>query len=337
MSSSKIEHKLPLEVLEGLAIDQKPIIVMSEGNDPRVIAGAIAAFNSGICQIVLLGSKIRIKTECKNMGLNLPTEISIINPEKSELLSEFEKEYLNLRKKKGASIIEAKTKIKEPLIFAALMVRLGYSNGTVGGAVETTSNVVRAAIQIIGKSDDANLISSCFLMYPKSTRPMVFSDCGLVINPDADELASIAVMAAQSCKDLLQIEPIVAMLSFSTKGSASHPKVSKVVKATKIVKSRNPEIKIDGELQFDAAISPEIAELKAKGSSITGNANVMIFPNLDAGNIGYKISQRLGGAEAIGPILQGLAKPANDLSRGCSATDVTQMIAVTILQANRLQ
>ena len=337
MSSSKIEHKLPLEILEGLAIDQKPIIVMSEGNDPRVIAGAIAAFNSGICQIVLLGSKIRIKTECKNLGLNLPTEISIINPEKSELLSEFEKEYLNLRKKKGGSIKEAKTKIKEPLIFAALMVRLGYSTGTVGGAVETTSNVVRAAIQIIGKSDDANLISSCFLMYPKSTRPMVFSDCGLVINPDADELASIAVMAAQSCKDLLQIEPIVAMLSFSTKGSASHPKVSKVVKATKIVKSRNPEIKIDGELQFDAAISPEIAELKAKGSSITGNANVMIFPNLDAGNIGYKISQRLGGAEAIGPILQGLAKPANDLSRGCSATDVTQMIAVTILQANRLQ
>ena len=173
-------------------------------------------------------------------------------------------------------------------------------------------------------------------MYPKSTRPMVFSDCGLVINPDADELASIAVMAAQSCKDLLQIEPNVAMLSFSTKGSAIHPKVSKVVKATKIVKSRNPEIKIDGELQFDAAISPEIAELKAKGSSTAGNANVMIFPNLDAGNIGYKITQRLAGAEAIGPILQGLAKPANDLSRGCNASDVAQMIAVTILQANRL-
>ena len=337
MSSSKIEHKLPLEVLEGLAIDQKPIIVMSEGNDPRVIAGAIAAFNSGICQIVLLGSKIRIKTECNNLGLNLPTEISIINPEKSELLSEFEKEYLNLRKKKGGSIKEAQTKIKEPLIFAALMVRLGYAAGTVSGAIETTSNVVRAAIQIIGKSDDANLISSCFLMYPKNSRPMVFSDCGLVINPDADELASIAVMAAQSCKDLLQIEPNVAMLSFSTKGSAIHPKVSKVVKATKIVKSRNPEIKIDGELQFDAAISPEIAELKAKGSSIAGNANVMIFPNLDAGNIGYKISQRLGGAEAIGPILQGLAKPANDLSRGCSAADVTQMIAVTILQASNSQ
>ena len=336
MSSSKIEHKLPLEVLDGLAIDQKPIIVMSEGNDPRVIAGAIAAFNSGICQIVLLGSKIRIKTECKNLSLSLPTDINIIDPKKSNLLPEFEREYLHLRKKKGGSAEDARVKIKEPLYFAALMVKLGYAAGTVGGAVETTSNVVRAALQIIGKSTDANLISSCFLMYPKSTRPMVFSDCGLVINPDADELASIAVMAAQSCKDLLQIEPNVAMLSFSTKGSAIHPKVSKVVKATKIVKSRNPEIKIDGELQFDAAISPEIAELKAKGSSITGDANVMIFPNLDAGNIGYKISQRLGGAEAIGPIIQGLAKPANDLSRGCSGTDVAQMIAVTILQANRL-
>ncbi len=337
MSPSKVEHKLPLEVLEGLALDQKPRIVMSEGNDPRVIAGAIAACNSGICQIILLGSPLGIKNECKNLGLNLPIDISIINPEKSELLPEFEKEYLNIRKKKGGSIKEAQTKIKEPLIFAALMVRLGYSTGTVGGAVETTSNVVRAAIQIIGKSDDAKLISSCFLMYPKGTFPMVFSDCGLVINPDEDELASIAVMAAQSCKKLLQIEPIVAMLSFSTKGSASHPKVSKVVKATKIVKSRNPEIKIDGELQFDAAISPKIAELKAKGSSIAGHANVMIFPNLDAGNIGYKITQRLGGAEAIGPILQGLAKPANDLSRGCSAADVTQMIAVTILQASNSQ
>jgi phosphate acetyltransferase len=217
------------------------------------------------------------------------------------------------------------------------MVKLGYAAGTVGGAVETTSNVVRAAIQIIGKSDDVQLISSCFLMYPKSAYPMVYSDCGLVIDPTEDELASIAILAAKSCKNLLQTEPHVAMLSFSTKGSANHRKVSKVVTATKIVQSKSPEIKIEGELQFDAAISPEIAKLKAKGSLIAGRANVMIFPNLDAGNIGYKITQRLGGAQAIGPILQGLAKPANDLSRGCSADDVTQMIAVTALQANRIQ
>lgn len=337
MGSSKIEHKLPLQVLEELALDQKPTIVMSEGHDPRIISGAIAAHNTGICQIALLGNQIMIKAECKNLGLSLPTDINIIDPKKSNLLPEFEREYLHLRKKKGGSAEDARVKIKEPLYFAALMVKLGYAAGTVGGAVETTSNVVRAAIQIIGKSSDAHLISSCFLMYPTNNYPMVYSDCGLVIDPNEEELASIAEMAAQSCKDLLQTEPRIAMLSFSTKGSARHSMVSKVVAATKIVQSKNPHIKIDGELQFDAAISPQIASSKAEKSTIAGNANVMIFPNLDAGNIAYKISQRLGGAEAIGPILQGLAKPANDLSRGCSATDVTQMIAVTILQANRLQ
>ena len=337
MNSSKTEHKLPLKVLEELVINQKPIIVMSEGSDPRIITGAIAAYNTGTCQIVLIGDQITIKTECNALGVNLPSGIKIIDPEKSELLTEFEKEYLSLRKNKGISVDEARTKVKDPLNFAALMVKLGYAAGTVGGAVETTSNVVRAAIQIIGKSDDVQLISSCFLMYPKGTYPMVYSDCGLVIDPTEDELASIAIMAAKSCKSLLQTEPYVAMLSFSTKGSANHHKVSKVVTATEIVQSKSPEIKIEGELQFDAAISPEIAKLKAKGSLIAGRANVMIFPNLDAGNIGYKITQRLGGAQAIGPILQGLAKPANDLSRGCSADDVTQMIAVTALQANRIQ
>jgi phosphate acetyltransferase len=336
MSSSRIESKLPLEVLEELGIDHKPVIVMSEGNDPRVINGALAAYNKGVCQIVLLGSELIIKAEFTKLDVDLPSGVKIIDPEKSELLIEFEKEYFNLRKKKGISIEEARSKVKEPLNFAALMVRLGHAAGTVGGAVETTSTVVRAAIQLIGKSDDAQLISSCFLMYPKGAYPMVYSDCGLVIDPTEDELASIAVMAADSCKNLLLTDPRVAMLSFSTKGSATHPKASKVIKATKIVRSNNPEIEIDGELQFDAAISPEIAQTKAKGSPTAGTANVMVFPNLDAGNIGYKITQRLGGAEAIGPILQGLVKPANDLSRGCSANDVAQMIAVTVLQANRI-
>ena len=336
MSSSRIESKLPLEVLEELGTDHKPVIVMSEGNDPRVINGALAAYNKGVCQIVLLGSELIIKAEFTKLDVDLPSGVKIIDPEKSELLIEFEKEYFNLRKKKGISIEEARSKVKEPLNFAALMVRLGHAAGTVGGAVETTSTVVRAAIQLIGKSDDAQLISSCFLMYPKGTYPMVYSDCGLVIDPTEDELASIAVMAADSCKNLLLTNPRVAMLSFSTKGSATHPKASKVTKATKIVRSKNPEIEIDGELQFDAAISPEIAQTKAKGSPTAGTANVMVFPNLDAGNIGYKITQRLGGAEAIGPILQGLVKPANDLSRGCSANDVAQMIAVTVLQANRI-
>ena len=337
MGSSKIESKLPLEILEELDTDYKPVIVMSEGNDARVINGAIAAYNKGVCQIVLLGSELIIKSEFTKLDVNLPSGVKIIDPEKSELLIEFEKEYFSLLKKKGISIEEARNKVKEPLNFAALMVRLGHAAGTVGGALETTSAVVRAAIQIIGKSDNDQLISSCFLMYPKGTYPMVYSDCGLVIDPTKDELASIAIMAADSCKKLLLTDPRVAMLSFSTKGSATHPKASKVTKATEIVRSKNPEIEIDGELQFDAAISPEIAQTKTKGSPIAGRANVMIFPNLDAGNIGYKITQRLGGARAIGPILQGLAKPANDLSRGCSAEDVTQMIAVTALQANLIQ
>ena len=181
-----------------------------------------------------------IKAECKNLGLSLPTDINIIDPKKSNLLPEFEREYLHLRKKKGALLEDARVKIKEPLYFAALMVKLGYAAGTVGGAVETTANVVRAAIQIIGKSRDAHLISSCFLMYPTNNYPMVYSDCGLVIDPNEEEkeLASIAEMAAQSCKDLLQTEPRIAMLSFSTKGSARHSMVSKVVTATKIVQSK---------------------------------------------------------------------------------------------------
>ena len=178
-----MEHKLPVEVLEKLTTNQNPTIVMSEGNDPRIIIGAAAAFDTGMCQIVLLGNEIIIKTECKKLGVELPSGIKIVDPEKSDLLSEFEKEYLNLRKKKGISTEEARNKVKEPLNFAALMVRLGHAAGTVSGAVETTSNVVRAAIHIIGKSDDAQIISSCFLMYPKSNYPMVYSDCGLVIDP----------------------------------------------------------------------------------------------------------------------------------------------------------
>ena len=270
-----MEHKLPVEVLEELTTNQNPTIVMSEGNDPRIITGAAAALDTGMCQIVLLGNEIIIKTECKKLGVELPSGIKIVDPEKSDLLVEFEKEYLNLRKKKGISTEDARNKVKEPLNFAALMVRLGHAAGTVGGAVETTSNVVRAAIQIIGKADDAQIISSCFLMYPRNNYPMVYSDCGLVIDPTEDELASIAVMAANSCKNLLQAEPRVAMLSFSTKGSANHSKVSKVLAATKIVQSKNPEIQIDGELQFDAAISPEIAKSKADGSPTAGKANVM--------------------------------------------------------------
>jgi phosphate acetyltransferase len=213
------------------------------------------------------------------------------------------------------------------------LVRQGHATGTVNGAVETTSDVVRSALRIIGKSAEAALVSSCFLIYPPNARAMVYSDCGLVIDPNNEELADIAIMAAKSCRDLLRETPRIAMLSFSTKGSASHANATKVIEATKRVREIAPDLAVDGELQFDAAFVPAIAERKAPESAVAGHANVMVFPNLDAGNIAYKISERIGGASAIGPILQGLSKPANDLSRGCSASDVTEMIAVTVLQA----
>ncbi|MEM8539168.1 MAG: phosphate acyltransferase, partial [Pseudomonadota bacterium] len=215
------------------------------------------------------------------------------------------------------------------------LVRKGHATGTVGGAVATTSDVVRTAIQVIGKAADAPMVSSFFAMYPSndSGRAMIYSDSGLVIDPTAEELAAIAAQSAASCRALLRQEPCVAMLSFSTKGSARHARVSKVTDALEILQAAHPDLPADGELQFDAAFVPAVGESKAPGSNVAGHANVMIFPDLDAGNIGYKITQRVGGYAAIGPILQGLAQPANDLSRGCSAADVTQMIAVTVLQA----
>ena len=232
----------------------------------------------------------------------------------------------------------AEKQAPDPLVFAAMLVRNDHADGTVGGAVATTSDTVRAALQVIGKAKTATLVSSFFLMvlpegHPSGRGGMIYSDCGLVIDPSAEELAAIAQQSAASCVALMDETPKVAMLSFSTKGSARHPNVDKVTQAAALVKEQAPDLNVDGELQFDAAFVPSVGDSKAAGSSVAGHANVMIFPNLDAGNIGYKITQRIGGATAIGPVLQGLAKPANDLSRGCAADDVLHMIAVTALQA----
>jgi len=223
-----------------------------------------------------------------------------------------------------------------------MLVRMDLADGTVGGAVATTSDTVRAALQVIGKARDAALVSSFFLMvlpegHPSGRAAMIFSDSGLVIEPNAEELAAIAVQSAASYRALIQDTPKIALLSFSTKGSARHPNVSKVTEAAEMLAENHPELDADGELQFDAAFVPDVGGTKAPGSATAGHANVMIFPNLDAGNIGYKIAQRIGGCTAIGPILQGLAKPANDLSRGCTADDVLNMIAVTALQSAALK
>ena len=327
-----------LDNLQTRAAKSPARIVLSEGHDPRIVAAAVSAVAAGIATIILVGPTADITKQLSDIGSAPSDAIRIEDPATSTLTAEVAQTYFDIRQHKGVSMETAEKQALDPLVFAAMLVRNDHADGTVGGAVATTSDTVRAALQVIGKSKTAPLVSSFFLMvlpdgHPSGRGGMIYSDCGLVIDPSAEELAAIAQQSAASCAALLAETPKVAMLSFSTKGSARHPKVDKVTEATALVRDHAPELNVDGELQFDAAFVPSVGESKAPGSSVAGHANVMIFPNLDAGNIGYKITQRIGGATAIGPVLQGLAKPANDLSRGCVAEDVLHMIAVTALQA----
>ncbi|WP_299632374.1 phosphate acetyltransferase [uncultured Roseobacter sp.] len=329
-----------LRALSNRAAARPAHIVLSEGHDPRIVAGAIAAVQAGTARITLVGAQDDVTAQLVAAGAPNNPAISIEDPATSALSAGLAEAFYALRKHKGVTPEIAETQVQNPLVFSALMVREGHADGTVGGAVATTSDTVRAALQVIGKAKDAPLVSSFFLMalpegHPSGRDAMIFGDCGLVIEPTAEELAAIAVASANSCQQLLGVEPQVALLSFSTMGSAKHAAVTRVSEAAALLKANHPDLKADGELQFDAAFVPEVAASKAPGSPTAGHANVMIFPNLDAGNIGYKIAQRIGGADAIGPTLQGLAKPANDLSRGCTAQDVTNMIAVTTLQVAR--
>ena len=314
-----------LEALRERAAAEQKHIVLSEGDDARVIAAATEAARAGLARVSRVGGP-------EEEGL------TVFDPETSELRPEFEAKLVELRGHKGMTPERAAQEVTKRLTFAALLVATGRADGTVGGAVETTTETVRAALQIIGKASDAPLVSSFFLMvlpvgHPSGRDALIFSDAGLVIDPSADELAAIAAQSAGSWQALTDQETRIAMLSFSTAGSARHPKVAKVTEALSLLRAARPDLVADGELQFDAAFAPDVAARKAQGSAVDGAANVMIFPDLNAGNIGYKIAQRIGGAEAIGPVLQGLAKPANDLSRGCAAEDIVNMIAVTALQA----
>jgi phosphate acetyltransferase len=250
-----------------------------------------------------------------------------VDPEKSEKLTEFTNIFFDLRKAKGLKIEQAQQTMKLPLFFGAMMIREGQADGSVAGSLSTTSDVIRAGIQIVGMPAGITVVSSFFLMvFPNISYS--YADCGVVPDPTAEQLADIAISTASNHRKLTGEEPRVAMLSFSTKGSASHPSVEKVQKATSLVKIKQPDLIIDGELQFDAAVVPSVCAKKAPGSPIAGTANVFIFPDLNAGNISYKLTQRLAGAEAFGPIIQGLKKPCYDLSRGCSVSDIVTMVAI---------
>ncbi|MGF7008551.1 phosphate acetyltransferase [Aminobacter sp. BE322] len=312
-------------------------IVLPEGEDPRVVEAALRSVREGIAEIALVGRREIVEQRLASAG-SCGEDIRIEDPATSPLTPRLAAAYHELRKGKGVDEAAAIEAVRAPLVFAAMMVREGHAHGTVGGAVATTADTVRAALQCIGRAPGVGLVSSFFLMMlcqPHHVKKgaFVFADCGLVVDPDAAGLADIARMSARSYQALAGAPAKVAMLSFSTNGSAAHERVSKVVEATRLAHGADPDLVIDGELQFDTAFVEAVSAAKAPNSALHGEANVFVFPNLDAANIGYKIAQRIGGAEAIGPILQGLAKPANDLSRGCSADDVFHMIAVTVVQA----
>ncbi len=317
------------------------IIVLPEGEEPRMIKAAETIINEGFASLILLGREENIKFNARELEVNLSDKIQIINPKNSVKLKEYAESYYQLRKNKGVSSDEAYRLLENPLYFGALMVYHDDADGLVAGSINATGDVFRPALQTIKTAPGINIVSSSFVMVvpdcPYGEKGiMVFADCALNPEPNAEQLADVAIASAATGKALAGFEPKVAMLSFSTKGSGKHPLVDKVIEATKIAKEKKPELLIDGELQADAALIPSIGERKAPNSKIAGKANVLIFPDLHSGNIAYKLIERLAKAEAIGPISQGMRKPVNDLSRGCSAEDIVNVVAITVLQAGEV-
>jgi len=326
-----------LEQIRQRAAAEPQHIILPEGDDVRTLQAAEICSRERIAKITVIGSDEKVRELASQSGVNL-NGVEILDHRKSADFGKIATLYYDLRRAKGTTLEEAEQAVKDPLYFGNLLVREGKADGSVAGATNTTAHTVAAALRCIGVKQGFKTVSSFFLMVVPDKKfgakgAMIYADCGVVIDPDVNELAEIAIASADSFRALLQVDPRVAMLSFSTKGSAKHASLDKIVEATKTVRARMPELLIDGELQADAALVQSVGESKSPGSQVAGRANVLIFPDLNSGNIAYKLTERLTGGTAIGPILQGLDRPCNDLSRGCKAEDIVDAVAITAVQS----
>lgn len=320
------------------AKSNKQRIVLPEGTEERTLQAADRLLSDEISNIILLGNPQEIEEKAQKMGLTNIGKAHIIDPKQHNKKDEYINLLVDIRKNKGMTPEKASKLVEDPLYLSCLMIKNGDADGEIAGAQNTTGDVLRPALQIIKTLPGVKVVSGAFIMFTQTPQygedgVLLFADCAVMPNPNAEELASIAVSSAKTMQSLVGVDPKVAMLSFSTKGSAEHEMVDKVREATSIAKETNPQLMIDGELQADTALVPGVAKSKAPGSPIAGKANVLVFPTLESGNIGYKLVQRLGNAQAIGPVLQGMAAPVNDLSRGCSVEDIYNMVTITANQA----
>jgi len=328
-----------IDTIIAKAAGDRKTVVLPETADRRVLEAAAELTARGIAEIVLVGSPATIAEVGKGLDLSKAT---IVDPATSPLFQDFADTYYQLRKEKGVTPEKAVETMKDTVFFGVMMVKKGQADGMVSGAVHSTADTLRPALQILRTAPGTKLVSSFFVMAVPDCAygeqgTFLFSDCGLVENPDAYQLSDIAISSAKSFRQLTGAEPSVAMLSYSTYGSAKNPLVDKVAEATRLAKAKAPDLRLDGELQADAALVPSVGRSKAPGSPVAGTANVLVFPDLNAGNIGYKLVQRLAKAEAYGPVTQGIARPVNDLSRGCSAEDIVGVAAITAVQAQDME